>query len=366
MKRQSQQGVALIITLILLAVVTVMAVAFLATSRRERGAVTTATDTASARLAADAALAQAEAQIMANVLATTNPYNFSLVVSTNYINSFGFQDGIANPTNVVAGGGMLNQSEQQQNIANLFYSPRAPVFIQTNTANPAAPLDFRFYLDLNRNGMDDASGPIPQTNNLGLPTGATNLEIGDPEWIGVLDHPDQPHGPNNRFIARYAFIAVPIGNTLDLNAIYNQAASLKVNPASDGADGFMRNQGVGSWEINLAAFLADLNTNQWDPPTVENTANDPYNYLEPNNNNNTGYAFEDALSLLSYRYDYIYNNLLADTVLFPTTAPFQNNIDAYGQGPLMTTITNINVGVVGGAWAGSDNTNQFFDMQELY
>ena len=82
----SQKGVALIITLILLGVVTFMAIAFLALSRRERGAVTTVTDTASARLAADAALASAEAQIVANALATTNPCNFGLLVSTNYIN----------------------------------------------------------------------------------------------------------------------------------------------------------------------------------------------------------------------------------------------------------------------------------------
>ena len=82
----SKRGVALIITLILLSVVTFMAITFLALSRRERSAVTTVTDTASARLAADAALANAEAQIIANALATTNPYNFGLLVSTNYIN----------------------------------------------------------------------------------------------------------------------------------------------------------------------------------------------------------------------------------------------------------------------------------------
>jgi hypothetical protein len=366
MKRQSQQGVALIITLILLAVVTVMAVAFLATSRRERGAVTTATDTASARLAADAALAQAEAQIMANVLATTNPYNFSLIVSTNYINSFGFQDGIANPTNVnydyVAGGGMLNQSEQQQNIANLLYSPRAPVFIVTNQQTGSN--DFRFYLDLNRNGVDDASGFIPQTNNLGLPTGATNLEVGDPEWIGVLDHPDQPHGPNNRFIARYAFIAVPIGNALDLNAIYNQAAGKQVNSSTAGTvqDGFMRNQGVGSWEINLAAFLTDLNTNQWDNPL-----NQPYNYFEPGAYN-TGVAFEDALSLISYRYGYSYNLFSIQTLYGLNSAMvFQNdNIDGYSDGSLQTTLDTNESDNPLLSWAGADNTNQFFDMQELF
>ncbi|HEV2437391.1 MAG TPA: hypothetical protein VG077_15475, partial [Verrucomicrobiae bacterium] len=86
-------GVALIITLILLAVVTFMALTFLAVSRRERNAVTTTTDTASAQLAADDALAAAEGQIVANTLATTNPYNFGLLVSTNYINPSGFWTG---------------------------------------------------------------------------------------------------------------------------------------------------------------------------------------------------------------------------------------------------------------------------------
>ena len=86
---QSQKGIALVITLILLAVTLVMAVAFLALSRRERGAVTTSTDTATARLAADSALANAEAEIIANVLSTTNPYASGLLVSTNYINPAG-------------------------------------------------------------------------------------------------------------------------------------------------------------------------------------------------------------------------------------------------------------------------------------
>ena len=47
--------------------------------------------------------------------------------------------------------------------------------------------------------------------------------MGDPQWIGVLERPDAPHGPNNKFLARYAFIAVPADGTLDLNAIHNQA-----------------------------------------------------------------------------------------------------------------------------------------------
>src|ERR1019366_9883411 len=98
--RHSENGVALIITLILLAVTLVMALAFLPISRRESSSVTTAGETATARLAADAALANAEAQAAAGILSTTNPYNFGMLVSTNYINPAGFVSGIANPTNV--------------------------------------------------------------------------------------------------------------------------------------------------------------------------------------------------------------------------------------------------------------------------
>jgi len=377
------QGVALIITLILLAVVTVMAVAFLASSRRERGAVTTTTDTAGARLAADAALAQAEAQIMANVLATTNPGNSGLVVSTNYINPFGFVNGVANPTNVnydyTSTSGPLNFPQQwEQNIANLLYSPRAPVFVQTNT-DTKQPLDFRFYLDLNRNGRFDTNGLLPTINPNGgfyaingnpIPTiqpGNTmsNLDIGDPEWIGVLDHPDQPHGPNNRFIARYAFIAVPIGNALDLNAIHNQVYNN--NSPLGGNDGFFRNEGIGSWEINLAGFLADLNTNEWG----QNIGNATwYQYNEPSTFNN-GNAFDDARALLAYRYNNNYNSLFSFQTLYGANAysTYANGVvDSYTFGKLMTNtfLPFLNPAPNNTPWAGADNTNHFFDMQDLY
>jgi hypothetical protein len=381
--RKFQRGVALVITLILLAVVTVMAVAFLANSRRERGSVATTTDTAGARLAADAALAAAESQIMANVLATTNPYNFGLVVSTNYINSFGLIPGEANPTNVnydyLSVAGTYTANDREQNIANLLYSPRAPVFVPSPPGDYSSPTnyDFRFYLDLNRNGTNDSSGWITNVNNLGQiilngdGSPSTNLQVGDPEWIGVLDHPDQPHGPNNHFIARYAFVAVPIGNALDLNAIYNDA----MQPGKTmlgGNDGFMRNQGVGSWEINLAAFLADLNTNQWLPTIPPNNLYYAYN-PPPLIGGNSGFAFEDALSLLKYRYVGIngtYNDLASVQDLFGTygATVFQNDdIDGYSDGPLMTnTFLPPENDVATLSWAGADNTNQFFDMQELF
>jgi hypothetical protein len=386
----ARSGVALIITVILLAVVTLLALTFLAISRRERGAVTTTTDTYSAKLAADDALASAEAQIVANVLATTNPYNFGLVVSTNYINPAGFYTGVSGFTNVnyyYPNGTPLNPADFLQNLANLYYSPRAPVFVQTN-ANTADPLDFRFYLDLNRNGKDEPNGEQPQFGNTGgylHPDGTennnpanvvTNLVTGDPEWIGVLQHPDQPYGPNNLFVARYAFIAVPIGNALDLNAIHNEAITRQVNSVSSTVnDGGMRNQGVGSWEINLAGFLADLNTNQWGlivgsgsgAPASSATY---YQFNEPVGINR-GHAFDDALSLLSYRYGYNYNSLRTADQLFPNAAnvfPF-DNIDGYSDGPLQVTFNTNEFSLQDNpalSWAGADNTNQFFDLQELF
>jgi hypothetical protein len=361
-----------------------MVVAFLALAKRERGSVTTAAETTTARLAADSALAAAQSQIAANILNTpAAAYNFGLLVSTNYINAAGFNSAVVgvNPTNVSYyypnGNPVTNSTDFPQLIANLYLLPRAPVMTTIDTNDPAG----RFYLDVNRNMKFEGNGPQPQIDSAGFfihtdgtadssnPVNvATNLMVGDPEWIGVLARPDQPHSANNPFIARYAFFAQPIGNSLDLNYIYNQALSKMVNPLANGNDGFMRNQGVGSWEINLAAFLADLNTNEWDNPLKQ-----PYQYYEPGTYN-TGYAFEDALSLLSWRYNNIYGSLASADNLFPNANnifPY-DNIDAYSDGPLQTTTTNINETLnstsdgdrnPNDSWAGADNTNHFFALQ---
>ncbi len=124
--RQSERGVALVITLILLSVALVMTLAFLAISGHEQGSVTTQTDAATTRYAADAGLAVAEAQIAANILSSTNPYSFGLVVSTNY-----------------------DTDDSLTGLTNLLISPRAPVWL-TNYVQRA--MENRFYLDLNRNG----------------------------------------------------------------------------------------------------------------------------------------------------------------------------------------------------------------------
>ncbi|MGO8838897.1 MAG: hypothetical protein ACLQAH_08275 [Limisphaerales bacterium] len=373
----SRSGVALIITLILLGVVTFMAIAFLALSRRERGAVTTVTDTAGARYAADTALASAEAQIMANVLATTNPLNFGLIVSTNYINPLGFQttpllsSSFTNVNYQYPSGTNVNGGDFLQLLTNLWYSPRPPVFFPMGSTGSN---DFRFYLDLNRNGRFDSNGVVANLDNNGdvIFNGGfavTNFQVGDPEWIGVLQRPDAPYGPNNPFVARYAFIAVPVGNTLDLNAIHNNA---RMSDQVTADDGFFRNQGVGSWEINLAAFLADSNTNQWflDPFS----ASSYYDY-EPTYISGplARYrAFDDALWLLNHRYAGSYTNLATVDNLYgvPGQIAFRNdNIDGYSDGQLQTTFdTNADFVFDNPSlpWAGADNTNHYFSHQELF
>jgi len=377
---QSRQGFALVITLILLSVTLIMAVAFLAISRRERGSVVTSTDTATARYAADAALASAEAQIISSALATTNPYVNNLLVSTNFINANGFYSGSSNPTNVnyaYNNGNPLNNTSPNydflQNIANLLYLPRVPVFVPTNALGVS---DFRFYLDLNRNGKFEDSGMVTNLDNNGVGLDTTSFQMGDPQWIGVLERPDAPHGPNNKFVARYAFIALPADNTLDLNYIHNQSlhgnANTAVNPTQPGVgDVYFRNQGVGSWEINLAAFLTDLNPNEWDPPTAENTVNNNnfYQYSPPPAiGGNTGYAFDDARALLAYRYNNTFGSLNFVPTLFPNYSLSGGSVDILPLGfPLGQAMTNTavpfyNYGLNNYLWPGADNTNHYFAL----
>src|ERR1039458_6474046 len=195
-----QSAVALVITLVLLSVITFMAVTFLVVSRAQHGAVATETDQQIARFAADTARERAIVDLLAPILATTNEFNYGLLVSGNYINLDGFDQtlpvGIINPTNVnydytrAPGLPPLTLIQQQQNLANLLYNPRPPVFIVTN-ALVAKSNEFRFFVDMNRNGAFDPSGSLYLTNSLGkrIVDPSTGNEVislltGDPQWIG--------------------------------------------------------------------------------------------------------------------------------------------------------------------------------------
>jgi hypothetical protein len=401
---RTQAGVALVITLILLSVITFMVVTFLVIGFNQRGATTTQTDFTIAAGAADTAKEAALAQAMSMILGFTNANNYDILVSTNYVSSGGYISGNRSLTNVsynYPNGNPLTGNDALENLSHLLYFPRVPVYI---TNRLTGGMEFRYYVDLNRNGRYDPNGYLPvispfpaapyyTTNGVPQPTplfGNTlsNLFIGDPEWVAIFDRPGYmpaldvnassfpvgyPHSPTNRAVARYAFVVVPAGKALDINYMHNYARKLQQNMA--GADGFLRNEGVGSWEMNLASFFYDLNTNIW-PMKEPNFYGYPpylYNLANPIAAGNQGVAFDDSLSIVRYRYNTNYANL--DTVenrygLTVGNLFKRDFIDAYLNpgGSLHTSVQRpvTDFDAPNKPWDGSENFKHFVDMQELF
>lgn len=409
--QKGSQAVALVITLIMLAMVTVMAIIFLALARRERASVKLAEDIEKAKMMSQMGLERAKAQAVATMAAGGSKLNYDLFVSTNFYNFGGYDKSVNgfDPNNVsysYPNGNPVTGDDLMQMLSNLQYDPRPPVFVPTNN-NGAT--DFRFYLDFNRDRQFETNGVIPILNANGQPVDRngnvidpkkpTNLFkfVGDPEWVGVLERPDLPHSETNRFIGRYAFVALPAGKTLDLNYIHNQ-----INPGTkdsdlqsvQGKDGFLRNQGYGSWEINMAAFLRELNTNTYA------WHNKSYLNYDPTAAGSfpRGEAFDDAKMLLNFRYGGRLNSLLPapDTLV---TAGLQAGIanspaaianefaqdridnfaDDQGQNLLpflppdkktlyftSKTDDETNAKVTKAPWPGSVSSNAFTDVQQLF
>ncbi|HLX72247.1 MAG TPA: hypothetical protein VKV04_21730, partial [Verrucomicrobiae bacterium] len=189
----------------------------------------------------------------------------------------------------------------------------------------------------------------------------SNNFVGDPEWIGVLERPQEMHSSDNKFVSRYAYLVVPAGSTLDINAVHNRAKRLTLL-----GEGFYRNQGVGTYEDNLAGFLADLNTNMW---WTNGGASQYFYNLNPGGVS-SGLAFSNANDLLSYRYGNSFGSLVSARKIFATNALawIPANIDLYASGPLMLgNNTNIlPVPPVAQPWSGADNTNHIFSIQDFY
>ena len=364
---------ALVITLIMLAVVTLMAVTFLALSRRERASVTATADLTAAKLAADTGAARAQAELVARVAVQSNLFAYDLKVSTNLISRAGFDRkdtfSFTNVNYTYADGTRLNRDDLFRNLTNLYYDPRPPVFVVTNASLPLdnpARSEFRFYLDLNRNGRFDTNGLQPiVTAGRWSDTNLANF-VGDPEWVGILEHPDQPHSASNLFIGRYAYLMLPAGKSLDLNFIHNSAKNFNLGVPRPVPEGFWRNQGVGSWELNLAAFLQTL------LPTF-------YDVYQPEPSlasSSRSWAFLDALEILRYRYNDTRASLRSVFEQFDlagANAFERDQIDGYSDGALVLTnrLLENSVGVdlpddPTRPWPGSDNVQGYYSVQELF
>ena len=175
------RGVALVITLILLAVIATLAIAFLALTYRETASVDAMGRTTDAELAADSALEMAKAEILAPFPrrnSDPNP-NGSEILGPDFmvsVNSQSFDD--------------TNRLDP----TNMFFNPSPPVFVDTNRGNTTGPLEDRFYVDLNRNRIFEETGFQPVLDDNFRPVGLlTNWVVGDPHWVGILQRPGQPH-----------------------------------------------------------------------------------------------------------------------------------------------------------------------------
>ena len=379
------------ITLIMLSIITFMAITFLVLSQRERTSANTSIDQKTAHMAVDTAFNRSVGELIARMLVFTNFQDMPFMVSTSYVNYLGFNNGLTtlNGTNVnydyELGGGPYTGGavELQRNIENLLFNPRVPVYVITNIGTGAG--EFRFYLDLNRNGRFDPNGNFPVLSGVpglpyinatnGQPAAAglvpllTNDFVGDPEWIGILERPQWFHSPDNRAVARYAYAVIPIANTLDINYIHDRAKG-PIIPTVNG-EGFLRNQGGSTFELNLAGFLADLNTNVW----WTNNGFSQYNYTNNPLYASSGMAFSNANDLLQYRYGNTPNGYFT---LSPAISNFANpanlvnaGIDLYSQGNLQNqlmlgTSNNATPEIMTVPWAGSDNTQHVFTIQDFF
>jgi len=348
--RRNQSGVALVITLIMLSVITIIAVAFLALSQRERASLSQTLTGTEAELMASTGLERAKSHALAEVAAylSTNtqivngraqyprPQGTDLAVSQAYTDN-----------RTYFGTNWNMNDAQYEALTNLVYDPQVPVF-NTNRNGQFELVD---YLDLNRNGRFDPTGLIEvRDNNGNIVPGETNFVIGDPQWIGVLARPNEPHSSSNRFVGRYAYIILPAGRTLDINFIHNRG---KVDPAQNQ---YYRSQGHGSWEINLAAFLADVNS--------DNTYGwgGLFDYVPGLLTASSGLGFDHASQILNFRY--ARSNLWTANNLFGLSATnFQADyVDEYANG--WDRLTDNDVATV--SWPGSPNPNQFFSVHDIF
>jgi hypothetical protein len=320
----SQRGVALVLTLIMLAIITVVTVAFLASSRRSRQTTQVLLEQSNAEHGSEFAYHRALSEIMTNILGAR---------------AFG-----TNAPNLLAMDFFVSRGNGLGSVANA-----------TNSLGTIGN-----YLDLNRNQRFDD------------PNAFTNYPYGDPVWIAVNDKPWSGSAANNQALIRIAYVVQPVGKSLDLNTIHNAASP------NNGYQ-YLRNQGFGPWELNLGAFLAELNPDVW--YNTPGSGKSEYSYGPFPKPIAGGDAFIDARSIVDYRTYWgrqveglasVYPNAATLPPLFPP-----RSIDAYSDGNggdvLGQNIFALDDDQVTPAnklttvhWYGADATNHWFHLQDFF
>src|SRR5688572_8452871 len=162
--RRNQSGVALVVTLIMLSVITIIAVAFLALSQRERASLSQTLTGTEAELMSSTGLERAKSHVLAEVMVflSTNtqvvggqafyrrPPGTDLAVSQAFTNDSALYGKTLykNWTNM--------DDADYRVLTNLVYDPQVPVF----TTNRAGSFELVDYVDLNRNGRFDPTGYV--------------------------------------------------------------------------------------------------------------------------------------------------------------------------------------------------------------
>jgi hypothetical protein len=224
MKRgvNQEQGAVLVVALIMLAMITFLVVAFVGFARFERASVTASMRRTQVEFVAGDSLAMAQRQAVSGL---TNTVPHGLLVSKR------------------TGGDLV------------------PVFLD-GTGDGIQETEST-YLNLNaeRNPQGMPGDPFLQQSDPG------NGLVGDPEWVGLLRNPLEPHGPDNRFIARTAFMTVPVSQALNVRYHHNPHFLSQTNYVH------FRGQNTSPRHIELAAPLYHMDRTLFSKPLY-----DPYRY----------------------------------------------------------------------------------------
>jgi len=252
---KNEQGMVLIVALIMLAMVTFMVVAFLAYARVDRSSVAMSMRETNARFLGD----RIEARVQAKMNSLLNSSMSGAGVSQN------------------VGATQITPEYTTTDLTGLnsfgTNNARPPVYVDTN--GDGVYDEFRYFLNLNHD-TNAIGGAIYQ------PT--TPEEIGDPHWIGVLEDSSRTHGPDNRFVARYAYLVVPTDQQLDINRVHNKDKSIFDERYKVYSEGYQRLQGNACWEMNLAGALAMIDSQRFNYEE----------YKQMGNESSRGRAFEYA------------------------------------------------------------------------